>query len=362
MALPAQAISDIVSAGASHINNLTSGIFNLISTNKTNKANLKMTRETNAANERINQSQIDYNWDMWHAQNEYNNPAAQRQRLVDAGLNPIYYGLDGNSAGAGNAFTPIAAQQASPSIPQNFDFLGDVLLKAAQLRNIMADTKKKESESGLNDEEAENLRQLRSGMLTIQGQQIQLNMDQHELNGAKRDEILASTQSIKQSVLESQQRIEDLKSQISSREFQSKIQQAQYELDKMYKEGILNYQEKQLALGWFDAYTQRMNASTNYYNAETSRMSAKSQIADTAATQKSRIGFMNSISNFNNTNAGYIRDRNKREQGVYKFEYITKAADAFSSAVDAVFKPFEKMTNVVGANLDNAGKVMNIMP
>lgn len=348
----------LIEAGAS----LASTVGNMLSNVNANKANLQIARETNAANAEINQKQLDYNWDVLHYQNEYNNPKNQRQRLVDAGLNPIYYGLDGNSSASGNAFSPVSAQQASPTIPNDFSGFADALLKAAQIQNLTADSKNKESQAGLTDEQSENLRQLRSGMLTIQDQQIKLNIDQHELNTAKRDEILSSIQSIKQSVAESEQRIDDLKSQISSREFQSKIQQAQYELDKKYKEGLLNYQELQLALGWFDAYTQRMNASTNYYNAETSRMSAESQIQDTALTRKSRIGFMNSISHFNNTNAGYVRDRNKREQGVYKFEYVSKAADAFSSAVDAVFKPMEKFTQSVGSNLDLAGKAMNLIP
>lgn len=333
-------VSGLIGAAGSIIN----GAQNLKAVKAANATNLQIARETNELNQQINDSQLQYNWDMWHAQNEYNNPAAQRQRLVDAGLNPIYYGLDGNSAASGNAFTPIAAQQASPTIPQNYDAFGDAALRYAQIRNMDADTKQKESVAGLTDEQAENYRQLRSGLITIQGQQIQLNIDQHLLNGAKREETLASVASMKQSVAESQQRIEDLRSQMSYREFEQKIQQAQYLLDEKYKNGLISIQERNLALGWFDAFTQRQNADTNYYNAETSRMNVKGNLYDMQETRAYRKTFMGSLSTFNRTNAQYIHDRNEREQGVYKFEVISKAADAYSSSVDAVFRITDKVT------------------
>lgn len=333
-------VSGLIGAAGSIIN----GAQNLKAVKSANATNLQIARETNELNQQINDSQLQYNWDMWHAQNEYNNPAAQRQRLVDAGLNPIYYGLDGNSAASGNSFTPIAAQQASPTIPQNYDAFGDAALRFAQIRNMDADTKQKQSLSGLTDEQAENYRQLRSGLITIQGQQIQLNIDQHLLNGAKREETLASVASMKQSVAESQQRIEDLRSQMSYREFEQKIQQAQYLLDEKYKNGLISIQERNLALGWFDAFTQRQNADTNYYNAETSRMNVKGNLYDMQETRAYRKTFMGSISTFNRTNAQYIHDRNEREQGVYKFEVVSKAADAYSSAVDAAFRITDKVT------------------
>lgn len=341
----------LIAAGAS----IVSAIGSAISSHKSNKTNRKIAKETNDANAAINQSQLDYNWETLHYQNEYNNPSNQRQRLVDAGLNPIYYGLDGNSSASGNAFSPIASQQASPTIPTDFSGIGDSLLRLAEVRNLEADTQQKQSQSGLSDEQAENLRQLRSGMLTIQGQQIQLNVDQHELNSAKRDEILSSVDSIRQSIVESDQRIENYRSEVSYRKFQERIQQAQFDLDEKYKNGLLTIQELNLALGWFDAYTSRMNASTNYYNAETNRMNVKGNLYDLEKTRPYRQGFMNSISHFNRTNAVYVRDKNKREQGAYTIEQVSRAADAWTSVIDAAFHLSDK-------SLDRASSVLNFVP
>ncbi len=79
---------------------------------------------------------------LWNMNNEYNTPAAQVQRLKDAGLNPaLVYGTGasvatGNSKGAAHA-----PQAASPSRP-NVDFLSalsmgqDIKMKQAQTANI----------------------------------------------------------------------------------------------------------------------------------------------------------------------------------------------------------------------------------
>lgn len=325
----------LIGAGGSVLNGVTS----LIATNKANKTNRQIAADTNAANERINQSQIDYNWDMWNAQNEYNNPAAQRKRLTDAGLNPIYYGLDGNSAGSGNAFTPVSAQQASPTIPNDLSGFGDAAMKFAQIRNLEASTKKLESDAGLSNENAETVRQLRSGQLVLQGQQIKLNFDQHLLNSAKEKEILASVDSLRQSLDESKARIDNIRSEISQRQFDQRLNQAIYELDQKYKQGLLSLQEKQLAVSWFNAFTDRQNASTNYYNAETGRMSAVNQAYQDNQMLPYKRRWMSSMSTFNSTQSRYTHDQNVRLNKAFNLEQINRAANAYKSVVDAFFTP-----------------------
>lgn len=332
----------LLGAGGSVLNGITS----LIATNRANKTNRQIAADTNAANERINQSQIDYNWDMWNAQNEYNNPAAQRKRLTDAGLNPIYYGLDGNSAGAGNSFTPATAQQASPTIPNDFSGFGDAAIKFAQIRNLDASTKKLESDAGLSNENAETVRQLRSGQLVLQGQQIKLNFDQHSLNSAKEKEILASVDSLRQSLDESKARVDNIRSEISQRQFDQRLNQAIFELDQKYKQGLLSLQEKQLAVSWFNAFTDRQNASTNYYNAETGRMSAVNQAYQDNQMLPYKRRWMSSLSTFNSTQSRYTHDQNVRLNKAFNLEQISRAANAYQSVVDAVFSVPQSNVNL----------------
>lgn len=49
-------------------------------------------------NEQMMDKQNQFTVDMWNRTNEYNTPEQQVQRMKDAGLNPLYYGLDGSSS------------------------------------------------------------------------------------------------------------------------------------------------------------------------------------------------------------------------------------------------------------------------
>lgn len=339
----------LIGAGSSIVN----GIGNLFGTISANKKNLQIARETNQANKDINQSQLDYNWQMWHAQNEYNNPAAQRQRLVDAGLNPIYYGLDGNSAGAGNAFSPVAAQQASPMIPNNFDAFGQAgqsLLQAAQIRNLEADTDKKGGESVLAKEKAETERELRSGLVTIQGLEIKLKEGTlpHDISKAAEDVNL-----IKQNVRESENRVMLLRSQTDYQNFKKALDFALYRLEYAYKHGQLDLQERNLVRSWFDSYTERQNASTNYFN-------VLSQAQDRANTQGSRISQNWSAVHVNNALSGKYKFEVNSGKKAFRLEQLNRAATYYKTLTDSWWYRVQPFGNTVGRSIQH--NVLNSVP
>lgn len=94
------------------ISNVAGASINARSQEKTNQQNYAMFKE-----------QLGWNEDMWNKQNAYNTPAAQRERLEQAGLNP-YLMLNGGSAGNAEM-----AQTASPS-PLTAPQYGDALRAA----------------------------------------------------------------------------------------------------------------------------------------------------------------------------------------------------------------------------------------
>lgn len=109
------AAGDVAAAGAQ-------ASASIVNTNNTNKTNLQIAEQTNQANKEIAQMSNEYNqqmlerqieqeWDMWDAQNEYNSASSQRQRLEDAGLNP-YMMMDGGSAGTASGMTSPTPQPA----------------------------------------------------------------------------------------------------------------------------------------------------------------------------------------------------------------------------------------------------------
>ncbi len=108
-----------LSAGAGLVN----GVLGLFSKNKANKQNIAMQRETNALNYQMFQEGNEFNrqmaFDMFNAENAYNTPEAQAERLKDAGFNPALV-AEGATAttGNGDASTPSAASAAPMVAPQ----------------------------------------------------------------------------------------------------------------------------------------------------------------------------------------------------------------------------------------------------
>ena len=108
-------------AGISGLFGAGSSVINAASQNQANKYNLQAQRETNQANMAINQSQLDYaqkmyqdqvaqQWKMFNTTNAYNSPAAQKQRYLDAGLNP--YMMMGSQPAASASSMPAAGVPA----------------------------------------------------------------------------------------------------------------------------------------------------------------------------------------------------------------------------------------------------------
>lgn len=87
-------------------------------TDRTNKANLAISRETNAYNYLLASKQNDWNVEQWNRENAYNTPSAQRQRLLDAGLNPNLM-LDGGDAGNARGLDSADYANAQPATMEN---------------------------------------------------------------------------------------------------------------------------------------------------------------------------------------------------------------------------------------------------
>lgn len=79
-------------------------------TQDTNRTNLEIAQMGNEYNMAMLDKQIEMQWKMWQAENEYNTPLAQRQRLEQAGRNP--YMMDGITTGNASSMTAPAAQGA----------------------------------------------------------------------------------------------------------------------------------------------------------------------------------------------------------------------------------------------------------
>ena len=155
-------------AGITGLFGIGSSSMNAEAQNQANKYNLQAQRETNQANMAMNQAQLDYaekmyqdqvaqQWKMFNTANAYNSPAAQKQRYLDAGLNP--YIMMGSQSAASASSMPAAGipsqlpMQAARMEAFNQWNLGQGLSDAGVFANIdatmAAASKSKEEAKGI---------------------------------------------------------------------------------------------------------------------------------------------------------------------------------------------------------------------
>ena len=108
-----------------------------------------------------------WNEEQWNKANEYNSPASQVERLRDAGLNPLYYGLDGSSTNALESAQPLGYEKATMSAADNPLTAGlqglmamktlqkDIELKNAQIDKLGAEKSSIELDNDFKDKTME---------------------------------------------------------------------------------------------------------------------------------------------------------------------------------------------------------------
>ena len=134
---------------------LVSGVMGLIGAAQQRKFEQNEAQKQREWNEAMQDKANDFSLQMWNMTNEYNSPVAQRARLEEAGLNPLYYGLDGSSANgfesaqalgydrasASSFDNPVTAAIESAMIPKKMEQL------QAQIDNLNANTAKQGQET-----------------------------------------------------------------------------------------------------------------------------------------------------------------------------------------------------------------------
>lgn len=154
-------VSGLISGFASSVGGLIGGII-------TNKTNQKLASERNELEdnwfkesqlyntaERLDQNA--WNLEMWHKQNEYDSPQAQKQRLLDAGINPVLIGtsavaqsspISGASASSVSAPNAEMANVSNPMSGVDFSSYLDAMMKARGIEGQELANDKQRLENG----------------------------------------------------------------------------------------------------------------------------------------------------------------------------------------------------------------------
>lgn len=157
---------------------------------KLNKKTMAFNREEAEKQRQWNEAMADkqnaWNYEMWLKQNEYNTPEAQVDRLRAAGLNPLYFGLDGSSAGEVTAAQPLAYERASVDNLANPVASGlSAAAQIAQISNLQAQTAKTGQETLT---EVQKREKVQAEILTAR-QELNNMLAQEGLTKAQTDEI-----------------------------------------------------------------------------------------------------------------------------------------------------------------------------
>ena len=107
-----------VGAAIGAASSLVGGLMGKKSQSDANATNLQIARETNTSNQQLAEKQNQWNLDQWNRENEYNSAAAQKQRLIDAGMNPYWSSVTPGTAQNVQS-APMANQQMAHVEPEN---------------------------------------------------------------------------------------------------------------------------------------------------------------------------------------------------------------------------------------------------
>ena len=95
----------------------------------TNETNKEMNDANNELQIRLWNEQKEYDYQKWKETNEYNTPAAQKQRYLDAGINPT---LALSNLSSGSAASTAGGQSTPPTTPATFESPANARIATAQ--------------------------------------------------------------------------------------------------------------------------------------------------------------------------------------------------------------------------------------
>lgn len=259
------------------LGSLFGGLFGKKGQDDANATNLQIARETNQANRDNQEYQNQWNLNMWNKQNEYNSPIAQRKRLEDAGLNPIFYGLDGTGNAGALTSAPFTAVNGAP-MSNSGQFLGqgisNAALQAAQVANIEAQTEniKANTEGTTLQNEITN---------ATKGDTISTAHFTMQVTEANVALIKNNAKQVEHQINEIDKHVEQMQKQIEALTQSMTYEQLRYELEKQCREAEIRIKESELDIKEKEYLLSVNVAAQNYtigmYNAITNRKNANTQ-------------------------------------------------------------------------------------
>lgn len=265
MALPAAAIPAIIYGGSQ----IAGGIINSIGEMSANRSNLKATRETNAANlaiaretneqSRLNMlTQNQFNHDEAELQRRYDNPVAQRQRLLAAGINSSDMVSYGNSSAASASSLPsMSSPSMTPPLRSNsLSGLGSGLAGSGQSVSTYLSAQAQEKQNQLLDQQIqrsgienrylaqEKQISIKSEIAKLENQRTLTSQEKVRLSMLRKDEQYYDT-ILNQQIRQNDANYNNTIANTAHVEEDTRFISLRYELDKWAKQNEAKHMERE---------------------------------------------------------------------------------------------------------------------
>lgn len=230
-----------------------SALANTIATGKVYESARKENQKAREWQEQMMDKQNAFNVDMWNKTNEYNSESSVRQRLLNAGINPLT--ADWNDSSASQISSGTGMNTSIPSMDNPIQAGLDAAALIAQIKNVQANTANTEADTELKSimveiESATKGNKIELSKYTIEGSKLNLKQQQKDI---------AKTE------LEIEQITKEFDLKLKQYEFQIdqfNWQKAQTEIENEFRSKDYTLQEKQIAIQEFNASIQKMLANS----------------------------------------------------------------------------------------------------
>ncbi|QCS36011.1 minor capsid protein [Capybara microvirus Cap1_SP_87] len=239
---------------------LASGVLNMIGSNIQYKRQQDTLQKQMDWQEKMQDKANQFSEDIWNKQNAYNDPSAQLQRMRDAGLNPIFYGLDGSSAGGLQSAS--VGSIGTPSYENPFagasNSLDQAAMTGAKAFQAFASASASYSDADYKSALTVTENAMRDGKLRLLGTEINLGIENVKLSQKQQDEITARIAETEANTRKIQADIDIAWSNLDLNKQRYALEQAKFEFEKWLDTQNLSLRERALAIDMYNSETNRL--------------------------------------------------------------------------------------------------------
>lgn len=351
---------------------LISGGLGAIGSIFSNNAQKKENERNREFAEYMYDRQYDNSIKVWNMQNKYDLPSAQKQRLIDAGLNPDLMYSGAGVSPSPNLHAAVAGSPSTGSLPGYggiAESFNQGRLLDAQIRNIDANTEKIKSETegqGFQNEilksDASFRDALNSGQVDVQGvtvKNLSKDLDVKDANiGVLRQQVINMQKQVEvfnQTISESSQRISNMKLDAICKQIDNYIKFASAEdvIARIAAESRITQVEAKFAMAKIlsqlavnNSQVNANNAAANASNASARVNNLRWQIGTTDFEMRQSAGYYNVVIDADVEKGWSEYWKYRRESRVDRMYSDTPIASDILNVLDGVMQfvnPFSRM-------------------